>query len=123
MRKSKHSQESAQKESNEVEQQELRSFVTTGLVGVVLTLLATVLSCYVSKSKSSGSNIVSGEQTSIYFGVGISLFVLIIVGVASFIRYMNRDVILLKRRLAGIYLSALKKSALNPQLNSPTSHD
>jgi hypothetical protein len=38
-------------------------------------------------------------------------------------RRKNRDALLLKQRLAGIYLTALRKSALNPQLKSSTSHD
>jgi hypothetical protein len=122
MRKAKRITESARNEFNEVERQELRSFLATSLIGIALTLFATALSFYVSKSKSPVSNTVSSDQTSIYFGLGISLFVLIIVGVASFIRYTNREVILLKRRLGGIYLSALEQSALNP-LKPPTPHD
>jgi len=122
MRKAKRITESARNEFNEVERQELRSFLATSLIGIALTLVATALSFYVSKSKSPVSNTVSSDQTSIYFGLGISLFVLIIVGVASFIRYTNREVILLKRRLGGIYLSALEQSALNP-LKPPTPHD
>ena len=122
MREPKRTTESARNEFNEVERLELRRFLATSLSGVALTLFATIFSFYVSKSKSPASNLASSDQTSIYFGLGISLFVLIIVGVASFIRYTNREVILLKRRLGGIYLSALEKSALNPLKSSPP-HD
>ena len=47
----------------------------------------------------------------------------VIVGVATYERQKNRDVIQLGRRLARIYLLAIRKSALNPQTQSPTSDD
>ena len=47
----------------------------------------------------------------------------IIIGVAMFERRRNRDVIQLGSRLATIYLSALSKSALNPQTRLPTSDE
>lgn len=47
----------------------------------------------------------------------------VIVGIATHKRRKNRDVIQLGRRLARIYLFAIRKSALNPQTQSPTSDD
>jgi hypothetical protein len=47
----------------------------------------------------------------------------IIVGLAMFEKRRNRDVVRLGRTLARIYLSALRKSAFNPQLESTTPHD
>ncbi len=44
----------------------------------------------------------------------------VIVGIATYERNKNRDVEQLGRRLAGIYLLAVRKSALNPQTQSPT---
>ena len=40
----------------------------------------------------------------------------IIVGLVSLKEYLNREVITLKRRLAKIYISAIDKSPLNPNL-------
>lgn len=47
----------------------------------------------------------------------------VIVGIATYERQKNRDVIQLGRRLARIYMFAISKSALNPQTQSPTSDD
>lgn len=47
----------------------------------------------------------------------------VIVGIATYERQKNRDVIQLGRRLAKIYLFAIRNSALNPQTQSPTSDD
>jgi hypothetical protein len=55
--------------------------------------------------------------------VGLLLFEIIIGGIGGFLRRRNRDVTILQGRLSRIYLAALKKSALNPKLESPTSHD
>jgi len=47
----------------------------------------------------------------------------VIVGIATYERRKNRDVIQLGRRLARIYLFAIRKSALNPQTQFPTLDD
>lgn len=64
----------------------------------------------------------STVQSLGYFVVGIVLLEFAIVRIASFMRRKDREVILLGQRLAEIYLSALRKSALNPKLESFTSH-
>lgn len=87
---------------------------------VVLAVLVNFISLYSSKSWSSaGPNVI--PRLSIFL-LALFLLTMIIVSIASFIRRKNRDVILLKERLGEIYLSALRKSALNPLLES-TSHD
>jgi hypothetical protein len=53
----------------------------------------------------------------------ILLLSMIVVGVAGLLRRRNREVILLKKRLAEIYLSAVRKSAFNPQPTSTTPHE
>lgn len=53
----------------------------------------------------------------------IELIGVVFVRIADLTSRENRDVILLKEQLAEIYLSALKKSALNPKLESSTSHE
>lgn len=58
-----------------------------------------------------------------YFIGGILMLAFIVVGIASFMRRKNRGAMLLKRRLSEIYLSALRSSAFNPQLRSPTSDE
>lgn len=47
----------------------------------------------------------------------------VIVGIATYERRKNRDVIQLGHKLAKIYLFAIRKSALNPQTQFPTSDD
>ncbi|HEX7720784.1 MAG TPA: hypothetical protein VF397_01415 [Pyrinomonadaceae bacterium] len=56
------------------------------------------------------------------FLMAILLLSMSIVGIAAFLRRRNRDVIQLKRRLSEIYLSALRKSAFNPETTSDSSH-
>lgn len=57
------------------------------------------------------------------FIAGLFLLEMVIVGIGAFIRHKNRDVFLLRTRLAEIYLSALRKSAFNPKLGSSTPND
>ena len=83
---------------------------------------AAVLANFIfSKSwKTVGPNVI--PRLTIFL-LGLLLLATIIVSIASLIRRKNREVILLKGRLAEIYLSALRKSAFNPRLESSTSHD
>jgi hypothetical protein len=121
MRKEHHTRKSSQgNEHNDlVESHDFLSSATLSLIGIAFGLL---LATYASFSFTARPLISSG-QSLMYFAGGIFLYAFIIVGIASLMRRKNRDVILLKQRLAGIYLSALRKSALNPQLKSTTSND
>ncbi len=93
------------------------------MISFAFTPLVMLLTFYVYKAKSPGLDTVSSLQPFGYFTVGIFLLAIIIIGIASFIEQKNRDVILLKHRITEIYLSALRQSALNPELESSTSHD
>lgn len=55
--------------------------------------------------------------------VGLLGLAVIIASFATIIRRKNRGVFLLKARLAEIYLSALRQSALNPGLQTRTSDE
>jgi uncharacterized membrane protein len=90
-----------------------------GLLPIVASLLVASLSFH--NTKSIGPAIFLPK--TLYFVGGIALLAFIIVGVAIVMRRRNRNVILLKQRLVEIYLSALKESALNPQLESSRPHD
>ena len=70
--------------------------------------------------KTAGPNVIPRLTL---FLLGLLLLAMIIASIASLIRRKNREVIFLKRRLAEIYLSAIRKSAFNPRLESSTSHD
>jgi hypothetical protein len=89
-------------------------------VGVALGVLANLVSATTLVSGSLGPAVI--RSLSLFLGA-LLLLGMIIVGIASFMRRKNREVILLKQRVAEIYLSALKKSALNPRLQSSISHD
>jgi len=117
MRKKQHTKKSTGDKRNEW------ISLMSGFAGIVVSLLGGFLSFYVSQSKPPTPDILSVTLSLVYFGGGIILLGIVIVGIASFMRRKNRDVIFLKQRLAEIYLSALRKSALNPQLESSTSHD
>jgi len=99
-----------------------KSAFVSGLAGILVSLMGTFLSLYVSTSESPKPNILPVTNSLLYFVGGIVLLGVVTVGVAGLMRRKNRDVILLKRRLAEIYLLALRKSALNPQPNL-TSND
>jgi uncharacterized membrane protein HdeD (DUF308 family) len=64
----------------------------------------------------------TGQRLSFFIGAILVLAVIIVI-IATFRTRQNRSVILLKERLAEIYLSALRKSSLNPQLESAARHD
>jgi hypothetical protein len=121
MRKEQHSKKSAQGSGQDdlVDSHEFLSSATSGLIVIAFSLL---LAMYASFSFTARP-LISSIQTLTYFAGGVFLYAFIIVGIASLMRRKNRDVILLKQRLAGIYLSALRKSALNPQLKSTISND
>ena len=91
----------------------------------ILTILMSMVPLFAFEkflgSKSSIPQVFS--KTALAFVAGIIVLALITVGVATIIRRQNREAIFLKLVLADIYISALKKSALNPQLKSLTPHD
>ena len=99
----------------------LTGSVASGLAGIALSLLGAFLSFFVSRSKSP--DVLSINHNLLYLAGGIVVLGIVTVAIASFKSRRNRDVILLEQRLAKIYLSALRQSALNPQLESPTSHE
>jgi hypothetical protein len=86
--------------------------------GIAMGVLANLLT--ISMSRALGPSVIRSFQ--LFFGA-LMVLGLIIVGIASLMRRKDREVILLKQRVAEIYLSALKKSALNPRLQSSISHD
>ncbi|HMG75398.1 MAG TPA: hypothetical protein VK582_18010 [Pyrinomonadaceae bacterium] len=94
------------------------------LASTALGFLATVFGSIITDSLtiSNPQHFATARRLS-WFIAGLFLLAFIIVGIATFIRLKNRDVILLKKRLAEIYLSALRKSALNPLLKSTTSNE
>ncbi len=98
----------------------------TGFISIAVTVLATLLSAqvsdfiYPSRAWPTPTTIILNLG---YFVGGIVLLGLVIVGVARFMKTRDRTTILLKERLTEIYLSALKRSALNPELGSSNSHD
>lgn len=121
MRKEQHPKKPAQGSGHDdlVDSHEFLSSATSSLIGIAFGLL---LAMYASFSFTARP-LISSVQSLTYFAGGIFLYAFIIVGIASLMRRKNRDVTLLKQRLAEIYLSALRKSALNPQLKSTTSND
>jgi hypothetical protein len=96
----------------------LRDAVVSGIVTTAAALVTSFFSFFISKSKSPAPDVISILQSLSYLVGGIALLAVIIVSLTTFIRRKNRDVILLRQRLARIYLSALRKSAFNPQLKS-----
>ncbi len=98
------------------------------LVDVLVTLAGAALAVFVDFTGHSSSASWTTVGPNVIprltlFLIGLLLLAMIIVSIASLIRRKNREVILLKGRLAEIYLSALRKSAFNPRLESSTSHD
>jgi hypothetical protein len=120
MRKEQPSKKPAQQNGHDylVDSHEFLISATSSLIGIAFGLL---LAMYASFSLTARP-LISSVQGLTYFAGGIFLFAFIIIGIASLMRRKNRDALLLKQRLAGIYLSALRKSALNPQRKS-TSND
>ncbi len=125
MRKAQHNKKSTEEERKEwrVTRHLFSASLASGVATIALSLLATFLSSYVLESKSKGPDILSISHNVWYFSGGIVLLGIIIVGIAGLIARKNRDVILLKQNLAEIYLLALRKSALNPQIKSTTSNE
>jgi hypothetical protein len=94
-----------------------RSSLIEGLVGfasIIVSLLGLLLSLYVSASESPKRPILV-TNSLLYLVGGIILLGVIIVAIGTFLRRKDRDVTILRRRLADIYGLALRKSALNPQ--------
>lgn len=93
------------------------------LLGAIISSLFGLVFPFLTKTKATS---LLGSDVTLRLLVvlaSILLLGLIIAGVAGFIRRKNRDVILLKHHLAKIYLSALRRSALNPTLETTTSHE
>jgi hypothetical protein len=93
------------------------------LISTVSGVLAMLTAFIFKAPTSSTANAISTGQRLSFFIAGLLALAVIIAGVATIIRRKNRGVILLKTRLAEIYLSALRQSALNPGLQSPTSDE
>ena len=94
------------------------------LVSTFVSAIGALLSMFIIKSpRSSLTELFStGQRLSFFIGAILVLAVIIVI-IATFRTRQNRSVILLKERLAEIYLSALRKSSLNPQLESAARHD
>jgi hypothetical protein len=101
---------------------EALSVLTSALSGIGLSFFGLSLSYYVMENKSTGLEI-SSHAGLLYLTTGLSLFVFIIAGVGGILRHLNRDVLIFKRRLGRVYLSALKGSALNPKSKPDLSHE
>ena len=114
-------QESAEKSSENIFSRYvdvLWSFLGVGL-GVLLNLIFE----RVSVSSSGSGRPPTVISSLLIFLVGLFLLGIIIVVISIFMRRRNRDVILLKQRLAQIYLAAVRQSALNPKLQSSAPHE
>ena len=132
MRKERHARKSAGGTRNElliVRRMWIGSFAS-GIASIALTLLAIVLSIYVSAPKlhlspstSPKFEFLSINHSFFYFVVGVVFLGIVIVAIATFMRRQSRDVILLKQRLADVYSLAMRKSALNPLPKSANSND
>src|SRR5258706_5734738 len=92
--------------------------LVSGVAGIVVSLFGAFLSLYVSQTKPATPDILALNHNLVYLVGGIILLGFVIVGIASLMRRNSRDVILFKQSLAEIYLAALRKSALNPDLRS-----
>jgi hypothetical protein len=121
MRKEQHSKKAAQGNGHDdlVDSRDFLSSATSSLIGIAFGLL---LAMYASFSFTARP-LMSSVQSLTYFAGGTFLFAFVIIGIAGLMRRKNRDALLLKQRLVEIYLSALRKSALNPQLKSSISND
>ena len=94
-----------------------------GLMSTALGVITSLFAAFIGSTKSPPADAIStGQRLSLFMGTLLVLTV-IIVGVAHFIRRKDRSVILLKERLSEIYVTALRNSALNPQLESAARHD
>ena len=82
----------------------------TFFVGVTASLLLPLLVAFFT----------GGADKRLFFVFVLCGLVGTILGIAIHERGRNQEVISLRRRLAEIYLAALKKSALNPQPRSST---
>ena len=93
------------------------NYVQSSIADALMVVLGALLSLFVSVSVSAKQ---LSLQRALVFIVGLVLLSLVVIGIATLIRRRNRDVIFLKQRLSEVYLSALRKSALNPKLETPT---
>jgi hypothetical protein len=97
------------------------STLATGFGGIAVSLLGSILSSYVLTGPQN-RDVFALSHNLLYLVGALILFGIVIVGIAGWMRRSNRDVILLKQRLAQVYSAALEKSAFNPQLKS-ASHE
>jgi len=89
-------------------------------LGIALGVLLSFFNVSVLFSQPEGRTIV---QPLLVFALALFGLGTIIVIIVSFMRRRNREVISLQHRLVKVYLSALEKSALNPNPESSTVHD
>lgn len=87
-----------------------------GVVGLGISLVAGVLSNYVAAELTDSGAGIRITSSFWYFVGGILVLGLLILAIAKVIRWKNRDILILRRELSEIYLTALTKSAFNPQL-------
>ena len=101
-----------------------KSFVKWALMSGGLSLGTTFVSVFLSKSPlTANRTLISLFQRMLLLLTALLVLEIIIDGVANIIKRRNREVIFLKQRLAEVYLSAIRKSALNPRLEPNTSND
>lgn len=89
-------------------------------IGAVIPILTTLLVFLIFRPFHNSPDVVRRLSS---FMIGLLSLEMSIVAIGIFVRHKNRDVFLLGRQLAEIYLSALRNSALNPKLGSSTSND
>ena len=117
----KHEYEVSEKELDRLK----RGFWREALM-IMLTLIASffaLISSFLTKTKAT--QLLRSDVTLRLLIVlaGILLLGLIIASIAGLIKRKNREVILLKKHVAQIYLSALRKSSLNPSVETTISHE
>jgi uncharacterized protein YacL len=88
----------------------------TSVVGIVLSIVLSLLTSALSISDSFPSLIKSIRirVTYVWFFAGVLGFQFLLIFVLWLIRKKNREVIKLKEHLIGVYLSAINRSRLNP---------
>jgi hypothetical protein len=119
MRKAEQPNESTEEKR---ERSAFRHYMINELIftfGVLATLVIPVLVFLITSSRP----VVSKLSVPLIVPVLLELIAVVFVRVADLMGRKNRDVIHLQKELARIYLSALRKSALNPKLESLTSHN
>lgn len=92
----------------------------TSMIGTVLGALLSLLlsAASISDSFSSLINSIRIRRTSVLFLAGVVGFQFVLFFVLWLVRKKNGEVIKLREQLIGVYLSALNRSRLNPNLES-----